>query len=80
MAQPPDDELGELLHVETEYREDGWPLCPRCGEDELYTLMPARQQARRPFLGRYFEHRFRCYLCSWAGLIMHPPFLPDWED
>lgn len=20
------------------YRDDGWPLCPRCGEDELYSL------------------------------------------
>jgi hypothetical protein len=21
-----------------ELREDGWPLCPRCGADELYSL------------------------------------------
>lgn len=20
----------------TEFREDGWPLCPMCGQDELY--------------------------------------------
>lgn len=21
-----------------EFRENGWPLCPSCGEDELYSL------------------------------------------
>ena len=22
----------------SEYRADGWPYCPACGEDELYSL------------------------------------------
>lgn len=23
--------------IQTKLREDGWPLCPRCGEDELWS-------------------------------------------
>lgn len=25
----------------TEFRADGWPFCPRCGEDELSSLIMA---------------------------------------
>ena len=23
--------------IEQKYRDDGWPLCPQCGEDELWS-------------------------------------------
>lgn len=30
----------------TEFRRDGWPLCPNCGDDELYSLAtPPRADA-----------------------------------
>jgi hypothetical protein len=44
-----------------EYRKDGWPLCPGCGEDELWSraLDP---RATDPL---------RCYRCGWSGVV--PP-------
>lgn len=39
----------------SERRRDGWPLCPRCGEDELYSLaIPAT-----------IETIEACYACNW---------------
>lgn len=37
-----------------ELRADGWPLCPWCGEDELYSL--AAPASERAIAG--------CYLCG----------------
>lgn len=38
-----------------EYRRDGWPICPACGEDELYSLaVPAT-----------VETICGCYRCNW---------------
>jgi hypothetical protein len=39
----------------TEHRRDGWPLCPSCGEDELYSL------AEEPSV----ESIRGCYRCAW---------------
>jgi hypothetical protein len=36
------------------HREDGWPLCPQCGEDELYSL------ADPPSVGTFAG----CYRCG----------------
>lgn len=36
-------------------RPDGWPLCPQCGEDELYSL--ANPATVETIVG--------CYRCSW---------------
>lgn len=30
-------EMPRRLHVD-KFRPDGWPLCPDCGDDELYSL------------------------------------------
>lgn len=39
-----------------ERRADGWPLCPECGEDELYSLaMPKATEATIE----------GCYRCGW---------------
>jgi predicted RNA-binding Zn-ribbon protein involved in translation (DUF1610 family) len=40
-------------------RADNWPLCPGCGEDELYDLST-------PPLA---TNTLRCYRCGWAGTI-----------
>lgn len=40
-------------------RSDGWPLCPKCGEDEAYSLaVPANP-----------EKLDGCYLCGWSRHI-----------
>ena len=44
-----------------EYRSDGWPLCPRCGEDELMS----REVHPTPL------DWLKCLQCGWAGEI--PP-------
>lgn len=37
-------------------REDGWPLCPGCGDDELYSLeMPVATE----------DTIIGCYACGW---------------
>lgn len=37
-------------------REDGWPMCPKCGDDELYSLdVPATVDS---IVG--------CYACAWT--------------
>lgn len=49
--------LQESDGIYREFREDGWPLCPICGEDELYSLaMPAT-----------IETISGCYSCRWEG-------------
>lgn len=39
----------------TERRKDGWPLCPRCGEDELWSNEPHDGNA----------YIAGCYRCTW---------------
>lgn len=47
------------------FREDGWPLCPGCGEDELYALAnwPGEE---RPQLAWFLVRIDGCYRCNWA--------------
>lgn len=46
-----------------EKRSDGWPLCPGCGEDELYSLI--WRGGPKPSLSEFLASRLRCYLCGW---------------
>ncbi|HEV8474577.1 MAG TPA: hypothetical protein VGR82_17500 [Methylomirabilota bacterium] len=42
-----------------EYRADGWPLCPRCGDDELWSReVPVSA-----------SDELTCYLCGWRGYV-----------
>lgn len=63
--------------IRTKHNADGWPRCPRCGEDELCTLMDARERSFDPPLSRYWGYPFRCYLCDWRGYIDAPLDIPD---
>jgi len=51
------------------FRSDGWPLCPRCGEDELYSLVMLlwNGEGERPSIQDCIAGEMRCYLCSWVG-------------
>jgi len=46
------------------YRQDGWPLCPSCGEDELASTAPFA-------IGRQPQSSdpMRCVACGWTGTV-----------
>lgn len=51
------------------YRQDGWPLCPRCEEDELYSVVMlgyADIRQPRPTLEDCLAGGFGCYRCGWS--------------
>lgn len=54
-----------------EYRRDGWPHCPGCGEDELYSDLMMRWNGTtpRPTLAECHAHEFCCYACGWRGMV-----------
>lgn len=51
-----------------EYRRDGWPLCPRCGEDEL-----ASQVRHQPGGFKWAPitpaDPMACLFCCWEGRV-----------
>lgn len=54
------------------YRGDGWPLCPRCGEDELWVHKLGNIPLKVPVTTipeLYFEEIFTCYTCNWSGKL-----------
>jgi len=46
-------------------RADGWPLCPMCHEDELYSLFPWDGSDPKPPMQAWIDHGLRCYKCGW---------------
>jgi hypothetical protein len=60
---------GEELPLFIEYRKDGWPLCPRCGEDELWSPLTFYAQwdgaDKRLPVEKYIEAGMTCYRCNW---------------
>ena len=58
-----------------EFRKDGWPLCPQCGEDELASDLllkgDVHRYERRPDLtmADYPASTFFCYQCQWQGTV-----------
>lgn len=50
-----------------EFRPDGWPLCPRCGEDELYSLFLCADIDKKPTQEELIADGLRCYSCHWAS-------------
>lgn len=51
---------------EPQYRKDGWPLCPCCGEDELADLSvrdwPVSFKSDP-------ANELTCYVCRWFGTV-----------
>ncbi len=52
-----------------EFREDGWPLCPQCGEDELYSLVMLNWtgEGPHPSIQECIAGGMRCYYCGWQS-------------
>ena len=52
-----------------EFRADGWPLCPRCEEDELYSHLMMRWlgEGERPTIEQCIAGGMTCYLCNWSS-------------
>lgn len=64
-----------------EFRSDGWPLCPICGEDELHSRLHWNGQGDQPILQAYIDAGMGCYRCGWhsdEGLSSKPA--PDSVD
>ncbi len=63
--------IAKTESMQQEYRRDGWPLCPRCGDDELYSLVIMQNAGKvpGPTLDECFAGEFRCYYCNWQGKI-----------
>lgn len=53
----------------THYRADGWPLCPQCDEDELYSHVCLRWAGKveNPTMADCLAGEFTCYRCNWAS-------------
>lgn len=49
----------------TEHRADGWPLCPYCGEDELWSGFMWDGSDPKPPMQSWIDHGLRCYRCGW---------------
>ncbi len=50
-----------------EFREDGWPLCPNCGKDELFNRK-FWLKGSTDTMDNYINNGLRCYYCSWQSL------------
>jgi hypothetical protein len=49
------------------YNKFGWPLCPKCGEDRLFSFLMSLWNAERrePSLQEYLTNQFGCASCQW---------------
>jgi len=54
-----------MIYQET--RADGWPLCPHCGEDELWSGFPWDGTEPKPPMQAWIDHGLRCYKCGWSS-------------
>ena len=52
-----------------EFRADGWPLCPSCGEDELWSaaMLHWMGDGPRPTLEACLAGDMTCYRCNWSS-------------
>ncbi len=51
--------------VYPEKRADGWPLCPHCGEDELWSALNWDGEGERPAMHAWICAGLTCYKCHW---------------
>jgi hypothetical protein len=67
--------LSELSHLENlaiiaraavKRRKDGWPICPRCEEDELTSPFIPTTEAEKT-MARYLAHELTCLRCGFRA-------------
>jgi hypothetical protein len=56
------------------YRDDGWPICPDCGEDELMSFammeyacrlaLCSAHEPKRPSIEQCLREPFKCNMCG----------------
>lgn len=56
--------IGQLGIWRTGFRKDGWPLCPFCGDDELWSSLNWDGQGDRPPVQAYIDAGLTCYACG----------------
>lgn len=70
-------EIGKAQYKE--FRKDGWPFCPNCEEDELYSLLSnwenGKQIAPELTLDDYINGGLQCYRCQWKSYELKWPVL-----
>lgn len=57
----------DWIPILTDFRADGWPLCPQCGEDELYSLLFWDGSGERPPIREWMKAGLQCYRCGWSS-------------
>lgn len=70
-------DLGRKVGAPMTHREDRWPLCPMCGEDELYTLDMSATMALITDMSEETKREFvlaihGCYSCGWTPQQVGP--------
>lgn len=58
-----------LRHLRT-FRKDGWPLCPKCEEDEVYSvvMMCWKGDEPKPTMEECLQGELGCYRCGWVKM------------
>lgn len=57
-----------------EFRKDGWPLCPNCGEDELWSRLLWTGYGESPPMEDYIKDGLQCYRCQWQSTEVQQPY------
>lgn len=50
-----------------QFRADHWPICPNCGNDELWSPLISYNLDVRPTIQEYIDAGLRCYYCQWSS-------------
>jgi hypothetical protein len=60
------DTVSKAPTIFTTFRADGWPLCPKCGEDGIacQSFSVVNAEGESPILKASFEAK--CHKCGWA--------------
>lgn len=56
-------------------RPDGWPLCPACGEDELWSSFAWDGSDPKPPMQAWIDHGLRCHKCGFDSELRDPPIV-----
>lgn len=60
---------GPIIEQFKDFRKDGWPVCPKCGDEELWCpgFVAWTREEDKPTLAQCYFKGFKCYRCSWES-------------